>query len=108
MPRLYLLRDVQKPPAETSRAPSTRSQIAVSTTGPHAVLQKLQTRPRYLALTSGDRAGLLLADLLGMALVTVPSADLVIRCAIKVHAELGPGLFEFVYTPCLVHELQKT
>jgi len=42
-----------------------------------------------------------------MVLVTVPSADLVIRSAIKVHAELGPGLFETVYTPCLVHELRK-
>lgn len=42
-----------------------------------------------------------------MALITTPSADSVIGCAIKVHRALGPGLFESVYQPCLAHEMAK-
>ena len=42
-----------------------------------------------------------------MALITTPSADSVIGCAIKVHRALGPGLFESVYEPCLAHEMAK-
>jgi GxxExxY protein len=42
-----------------------------------------------------------------MALVTTPSTETVIGCAIKVHRALGPGLFESVYEPCLAHELTK-
>ncbi len=32
---------------------------------------------------------------------------LVIRCALKVHTELGPGLLESAYEACLAHELRK-
>ena len=38
-------------------------------------------------------------------LVTVPSADRVIQCAINVHRTLGPGLFESVYGRCLSLEM---
>jgi len=31
----------------------------------------------------------------------------VIGCAMKVHTDLGPGLFESVYHRCLAHELTK-
>ncbi|MGE5112579.1 MAG: GxxExxY protein [Acidobacteriaceae bacterium] len=33
---------------------------------------------------------------------------LVIRCAMKVHTELGPGLLESAYEACLSHELRKS
>ena len=42
-----------------------------------------------------------------MGLITTPSADRVIGCAIKVHRELGSGLFESVYGRCLAHEMAK-
>ena len=42
-----------------------------------------------------------------MALVTVGSAETVIGCAIRVHARIGPGVFESVYLPCLAYELAK-
>ena len=42
-----------------------------------------------------------------MALITTPSAQTVIGCAITVHRELGAGLFESVYGPCLAHEMTK-
>ena len=42
-----------------------------------------------------------------MALITTPSAGKVIGCAIKVHRELGAGLFESIYGPCLGHEMTK-
>lgn len=42
-----------------------------------------------------------------MALITTPSAHKVIGCAIKVHRELGAGLFESIYGPCLGHEMTK-
>ena len=42
-----------------------------------------------------------------MALITTPSAHKVIGCAIKVHRELGAGLFESVYGPCLEHEMTQ-
>ncbi len=42
-----------------------------------------------------------------MVLVTTPSTETVIGCAIKVHRALGPGLFESVYQPCLAHELTR-
>lgn len=32
---------------------------------------------------------------------------LVIRCAMKAHTELGPGLLESAYEACLAHELRK-
>src|SRR5512147_2963704 len=32
---------------------------------------------------------------------------IVIRCAMKVHTELGPGLLESAYGACLAHELRK-
>ena len=32
---------------------------------------------------------------------------LAIRCAMKVHTELGPGLLESAYEACLAHELRK-
>jgi len=31
----------------------------------------------------------------------------VIRCPLKVHTELGPGLLESAYEACLAHELRK-
>src|SRR5262245_17908350 len=40
-----------------------------------------------------------------VALSTTPSARTVIGCAIKVHRELGAGLFESVYGPCLAFEM---
>ena len=42
-----------------------------------------------------------------MALITTASAHTVIGCAIKVHRELGAGLFESVYGPCLAHEMAR-
>jgi GxxExxY protein len=34
-------------------------------------------------------------------------AERVIRCAIKVHRALGPGLMESAYEACLAHELTR-
>jgi len=31
--------------------------------------------------------------------------EIVIRCSIRVHKELGPGLLESTYAACLLHEL---
>ena len=31
----------------------------------------------------------------------------IIGCALRVHTELGPGLFENIYELCLQHELRK-
>src|SRR5471030_1711445 len=31
----------------------------------------------------------------------------IIRCAMKVHSALGPGLLESAYEACLAHELRK-
>ena len=31
----------------------------------------------------------------------------IVGCAIKVHKELGPGLYESVYETCLMYELEK-
>src|SRR6185369_14468169 len=33
---------------------------------------------------------------------------LVVKCAMKVHTELGPGLLESAYEACLAHELRKS
>lgn len=43
-----------------------------------------------------------------MSLITVPSADAVIKCALTVHRALGPGLFESVYERCLARELEDS
>ena len=42
-----------------------------------------------------------------MALITTPTVDRILGCAIRVHRELGPGLFEPVYENCLAHLLAK-
>lgn len=42
-----------------------------------------------------------------MSLRTTPVARQVIGCAIAVHRELGPGLLESAYEPCLEYELLK-
>ena len=51
--------------------------------------------------------GVCLAAFAGMSLVTTESATKVIGLGIKVHRELGPGLFESVYQTCVAHELRK-
>ncbi len=35
-----------------------------------------------------------------------PITSQIIKAAVEVHRVLGPGLFESVYLPCLLHELQ--
>ena len=42
----------------------------------------------------------------GMALITTPSTEVVIGCAIRVHSQLGPGLFESIYEKCLAVEMR--
>jgi GxxExxY protein len=42
-----------------------------------------------------------------VALVTTPSAEIVIGCAIRVHRRMGSGLYESVYQACLGLELSK-
>ncbi len=34
--------------------------------------------------------------------------EVIIRCAIKVHKSLGPGLLESAYEECMDYELRKT
>jgi GxxExxY protein len=42
-----------------------------------------------------------------MALITTPSTEVVIGCAIRVHSQVGPGLFESVYEACLALEMRR-
>jgi len=42
-----------------------------------------------------------------MALVTNDTAEAVIGCAIRVHRQLGPGLYESVYQGCLALEMTR-
>ena len=41
-------------------------------------------------------------------LVTSPTVNLVIGCAIDVHRALGPGLLESAYERCLAHKFKQT
>jgi len=42
-----------------------------------------------------------------MSLIADPLVETVIGCAIAVHRELGPGLLETAYSPCLALELTE-
>jgi len=42
-----------------------------------------------------------------MSLISDPLVETVIGCAIDVHRELGPGLLETAYSPCLALELKE-
>lgn len=42
-----------------------------------------------------------------VALITTPSTEVVIGCAIRVHERMGPGLFESVYAACLAREMRQ-
>ena len=42
-----------------------------------------------------------------MPLIADPLVETVIGCAISVHRELGPGLLETAYSPCLALELRE-
>ena len=44
----------------------------------------------------------------GVPFVSNPIVQQVIGCAINVHREVGPGLFERVYQKCLAHELFRS
>ena len=61
---------------------------------------------RYDSCASA-RLGKVVAGISSMSLITTPSAEIVIACAIQVHRSLGPGLFESVYCPCLGREMSK-
>ena len=39
-----------------------------------------------------------------VALITTPTVDRILACAIRVHTLLGPGLFESVYENCLARQ----
>ena len=43
-----------------------------------------------------------------MSLITTPSTEVVIGCAIRVHEQMGPGLYESVYQSCLAQEMMST
>jgi len=50
-------------------------------------------------------AGLALGET--MSLITTPTVDRILACAIKVHTILGPGLFESVYENCLARQFSN-
>jgi len=43
-----------------------------------------------------------------MSFVSSPIVQQVIGCAINVHREVGPGLFERVYQKCFAYELSRS
>ena len=43
-----------------------------------------------------------------MTLITSPAATEVIGCALRVHTNVGPGLFESIYEQCMATELRKS
>jgi GxxExxY protein len=69
-------------------------------------------RPKFLTANQRLRSEARMARLVqtrgDVPLVTSPTVNLVIGCAIDVHRALGPGLLESAYERCLAHKFKQT